>query len=129
MKIIIHDETKSGSILNQVRLKVSKDQITIKELIRLRVFQEAQEYNARKSAYFRGLVRPIHAQPILNGYKLDPKYKIDPLKQYYVAMDAFRRHGFYIMIDEKRIEDPEFEIPVNSEIRISFMKMVPLVEG
>ncbi len=129
MKIIIHDETKSGSILNQVRLKVSKNQISIKELIKLRVFQEAQEYNARKSAYFRGLVRPTHAQPILNGYKLDPNYKIDPQKQYYIAMDAFKRQGFHIMVDEKRIDDPDYEIPVNAQVRISFMKMVPLVEG
>jgi len=128
MKIIIHDETKSGSILNQVRLKVSKDRITIKELIKLRVFQEAQDYNTRRTSYYRGLVRPNNAKPMLNGYKLEPNYKIDPQKQYYIAMDAFKREGFHVLVDEKRVADPEFAISVDSQVRISFMKMVPVVE-
>ncbi|MEM6630706.1 MAG: hypothetical protein AAF694_13585 [Bacteroidota bacterium] len=129
MRIIIHDETQSGCILNQVKLKVSKNRITIKELIKLRIFQEAEEFNARRSSHYRGLVRPDHAVPMLSGFQLDPSYRIDPQKQYYVAMDAFKRQGFYVLVDEERIEDPDYAIAVRSCPRISFLKLVPVIGG
>ncbi len=129
MRIIIHDETQSGCILNQVKLKVSKNRITVKELIKLRIFQEAEEFNAKRSSHYRGLVRPDHAKPMLSGFQLDPSYRIDPQQQYYIAMDAFKRQGFFVMVDEEKIDDPDYAIAVRSAPRISFLKMVPVIGG
>lgn len=129
MRIIIHDETQSGCILNQVKLKVSKHRITVKELIKLRIFQEAEEFNAKRSSHYSGLVRPDHAKPVLSGFQLDPSYRIDPQKQYYIAMDAFKRQGFFVMVDEEKIDDPEYAIAIRSCPRISFLKLVPVVGG
>lgn len=127
--IIIHDETAAGSILNQLKLRINKEKITVKELIRMRVYQEVEAYNTRKGAFYRGLVRPNHAKPTFSGFELNPKYKIDPQKQYYVAMDAFKRQSFHLLVDDERVEDPEQPIDVRTKMRVSFMKLAPLVGG
>ena len=127
--IIIHDETASGSITNQLRLKIDRNHITAKELIKMRVFHEVNAFNARKNELYRGLIQPNNAKPMLNGYKLNPRYKIDPQKQYYVAMDAFKRQGFHLIIDDQKIDDPDFTIDMESNKRVSFMKLTPLVGG
>ena len=127
--LTIHDETTGGSILNQLSLRTPLKEITVKELIRLRVFHEVNEFNNKRSELFRGLVRPDNSEVILNGYKLNSRQKIDPEKQYYIAMDAFQRQGFYILVGEEKIEDPEHTISLGPGTQVSFLKVRPLVGG
>ncbi|MDX2249370.1 MAG: hypothetical protein SF052_21475 [Bacteroidia bacterium] len=129
MYLIIHDETTAGSILNQVKLKLSRDVISIAELIRIRVFQEVNEYNQKRPEYYRGLVQPAHAEIALNGYKMDKKHRIDPETQFSIAIDAFRRNEFQIIVDEKPVNDPDYSISVCPHTKISFLKLTTLVGG
>lgn len=41
--------------------------MTLRELIRRRIYQEVTEYNAKLSGCFRGLVQPTEAECALNG--------------------------------------------------------------
>lgn len=129
MNLTIHDETATGSITNQVKIKCCTESITIQELIKVRVFQEVTDYNQKRSEYYRGLVQPHEAEPVLSGYKLDRKYKINAEEQYAIALNAFFKQAFYVLIDEQKIDDPGFVIKLKPHTKISFLKLQPLVGG
>lgn len=105
------------------------ERMTVRELIRARIYQEVQDYNHREPECFRGLVEPTNAERVLNGYKLKAKRKIDWNEQFERALEAFRRNGFFILVGDNQAEnlDQEFEVKVDTEI--SFVKLVPLVGG
>lgn len=127
--LTIHDETTSGQKTNSFTLECLTERMTVRELIRARIYQEVQDYNLKEPEYFRGLVQPTEAERALNGYKLRAKRKIDWQEQYQRALEAFERNGFFVLVGNKQAEglDQEFDVKVDTEI--SFVKLVPLVGG
>lgn len=127
--ITIHDETTSGQKTNTFTIECLTERMTVRELIRARIYQEVQDYNLKEPEYFRGLVQPTEAERVLNGYRLRAKRKIDWQEQYERALEAFERNGFFVLVGAKQAErlDQEFDVKVDSEI--SFVKLVPLVGG
>ena len=96
--LTIHDETTSGQKTHSFTLDGLTERMTVRELIRARIYQEVQDYNQKEPEYFRGLVEPTHAERVLNGYKLKGKRKIDWEEQFKQALDAFQRNGFFILV-------------------------------
>jgi hypothetical protein len=129
MTITITDETAVGQILHQITLDLKKEIITIEELIKARVYKEVENHNNKKSDYFNGLVQPKEAEKTLNGYKLKKNSTIDAEQQVYIALDAFQKNGFFILIDNKQVENLDEEILVSLNTQVSFIKLTPLVGG
>jgi hypothetical protein len=127
--LTIHDETTSGQKTNTFTLDCLTERMTVRELIRARIYQEVQDYNQKEPEYFRGLVEPTAAERVLNGYKLKARRKIDWEEQYGRALEAFERNGFFVLVGNRQAEtlDEEFEVKVDTEV--SFVKLVPLVGG
>ena len=127
--LTVHDETTSGQKTNTFTLECLTERMTVRELLRARIYQEVQDYNQKEPEYFRGLVEPTNAERVLNGYKLTAKRKIDWQEQYNRALQAFERNGFFVLVGDKQAEnlDQEFEVKVDTEV--SFVKLVPLVGG
>jgi len=127
--LTIHDETTSGQKTNTFTLACLTERMTVRELIRARIYQEVQDYNQKEPEYFRGLVEPTNAERVLNGYKLRKKRKLDWQEQFDRALEAFTRNGFFVLVGDKQAEslDQEFSIKVDTEV--SFVKLVPLVGG
>jgi hypothetical protein len=127
--LIIHDETTSGQKTHTFTLECLTERMTVRELIRARIYQEVQDYNTRQPEYFRGLVEPSEAERTLNGYKLRARKKIDWEQQFARALQAFERNGFFVIVGDKQAArlDEEFEVKVDTEV--SFVKLVPLVGG
>jgi len=92
--LTIHDETTSGQRMNSLTLDCLTERMTVREVIRARIYQEVQDYNQRQPEYFRGLVEPADAERVLNGYKIKANRKIDWQEQYQKAIEAFGRNGF-----------------------------------
>lgn len=127
--LTIHDEMASGQKINTFTLKCLTERMSVRELIRARIYQEVQDYNQREPEYFHGLVEPSAAERVLNGYKLKAKRKIDWEDQFKRAVEAFGRNGFFVLVGERQAEslDEEFDVSVDTEV--SFVKLVPLVGG
>src|SRR5215469_2271029 len=127
--LTIHDETTSGGKTNTFTLDCLTETLTVRELIRARIYQEVQDYNLKEPEYFRGLVEPTNAEKVLNGFKLKAKRKIDWQQQYEKALEAFERNGFFVLVGDQQAEtlDQQFEVKVDTEV--SFVKLVPLVGG
>jgi hypothetical protein len=127
--LTIHDETASGQKTHTFTLDCLTERMTVRELIRSRIYQEVQDFNQKEPEYFSGLVEPTDAERVLNGYKLKTKRKIDWQAQFKKALAAFARNGFFILVGNKQAEslDQEFDVKVDTEV--SFVKLVPLVGG
>ncbi len=125
----ICDTTTLGNAGPVFVLDFLTERITVRELIRSRVYQEVKDYNTRQPEYFRSLVQPTDAEQTLNGYKLRKPRQIDWEKQFEQAIAAFQRNGFIILVDEEQVTELEQEIVIQPETAVTFLKLVPLVGG
>jgi hypothetical protein len=64
--ITIVDESTLGE-KRSWNLDLLNETVSLRELIRRRIYQEVTEYNARQSGFFCGLVQPTDAERVLNG--------------------------------------------------------------
>jgi hypothetical protein len=127
--ITINDETAIGKVLNQISIEVENEIMTVRELIKARVFAEVESYNERLPEYFSGLVQPTEAERVLNGYKMRERRKIDAEKQFYIALDAFQKNAFFLLIDNRQPDTLDEEVLVTNDTTVSFIKLTPLVGG
>jgi hypothetical protein len=132
--LMIRDETVSGEVYNEVPLKFSSERITVRDLIRERVYQEVQDFNRRThEQVFRGLVQPTDTERVLNGkrteYRLKAHREIQWKPQFEKAIEAFDRNGFLLLIDDKQAESLDQEFVIGHETLVSFVKLTMLVGG
>jgi len=127
--ILIKDESATGKILNEIMIAVENELTTVKEIIEARVYAEVEFYNQKLPEYFKGLVQPSDTERTLNGFKLKTPRKIDPEKQAYIALNAFQKNGYFILIDDQQAETLEQEILVGADTSVSFVQLTPLVGG
>lgn len=127
--LTIRDETAFGDEENSFTLEFLTEHVTVREVIRSRVYKEVQLYNAMQTEYFHGLVEPNDAEKTLNGYKLRTKRPIDWEAQYILALKAFHNNGFFILVDDSQVEDINQIVEIRYNTRVSFVKLVPLVGG
>jgi hypothetical protein len=129
INLTLYDETTSGQKQPALALDILSEQITARELIRRRVYQEVKDYNTRRPEYLRSLVQPTDAEQTLNGYRLRQPRQIDWEQQYEKALEAFERNGFIILVDQQQVEDLDTEIRIVPGTTVSFLKLIPLVGG
>ena len=134
--LTVRDETASGDELHSFPLEFPTERITVRELIRERVYQEVQDYNRRRDEMtFRGLVQPTDAERVLNTdrktytYHLKKHREIDWKVQFEKATDAFSRNGFFVLIDDKQADDLDQEVVIARGMEVTFVQLVPLVGG
>ena len=85
------DETTAGERSDAWHLEVFEERLTLREVIRRRVFQEVSEHNAASVLTFRGLVQPSDSHRVAGGYQMSKPRQVDPETQYAYAVDAFAR--------------------------------------
>lgn len=127
--LVIKDETAAGKTINELKVSFASELTTISEIINARVHAEVDKYNNKMPEYFKGLVEPGDAERTLNGYKLKEKRKVDAEKQCLVALDAFQKNGFFILIDNIQSKSLDQMVVINTNTNISFIKLTPLVGG
>ncbi|MGW2828745.1 hypothetical protein [Streptomyces sp. NPDC001286] len=123
------DETTAGERGAGRRLEVAEERLTVRELIRRRVFQEVAEYNAHTPGVFQGLVQPADTERVPNGYALRTPRRVDPEAQTQLALEAFTGNGFLVLVGDRQVTEPDEEIELASGTEVTFLKLVPLVGG
>ncbi len=132
--LMIRDETTGGQVYSETPLELPSERITVRELIRERVYQEVQDFNRKQGEVaFAGLVQPTDAERVLNGqrpeYVMKKHRQLDLQQQFDQAVDAFAKNGFFILIDDKQAEDLDQEFVVRSDTEVTFVKLTMLVGG
>lgn len=112
-------------------LVFKEERISLRDLIRERVYQEVDAFNLEMGDIFHGLVQPGQAERTLNGFRM-PKNKphfIDREVQYKEALELFEQNGFIVLADDRQIETLDQEIVLKSDSVVTFLKLIPLVGG
>ncbi|HEX3640283.1 MAG TPA: hypothetical protein VHV10_03225 [Ktedonobacteraceae bacterium] len=126
--ITIIDESTLGE--NRAwSLDLLDETVSLRELLRRRIYQEVTEYNARQSKYFHGLVQPTDAERTLNGYRLKTVHRLDWQAQYDKALEAFRYRGYILLVNDKQVADLDAPIELHARTKVTFLKLIPLVGG
>jgi hypothetical protein len=123
------DESTSGERVDAWHLEIFEERLSLREIIRRRVFQEVSEHNASSALTFRGLVQPTDTERNLNGYQLRAPRRVDPEEQVRRAEEAFARNGFVVLIAERQVEDLDAQVELRRDTEVTFLKLVPLVGG
>jgi hypothetical protein len=127
--LTIRDETTAGKKTGEFTLEFPAEKITVRELIRERVYQEVQDYNNSTKEHFRGLICPTDAEETLNGFKQKKRKQIDWKKQNDKAVEAFESNRVLVLIDERQAESLDEELTITSGMEVTFLKLTLLVGG
>jgi hypothetical protein len=127
--ITIRDETTSGQVLAEWSLECPAERLTVRELIRSRVYQEVQDFNLKQPEFFRGLVQPTDTEQTLNGFKLRKRRLLDWKPQFEKALSAFEARQILILVDDHQAMSLDEEIELRPETRVSFLRLTLLVGG
>lgn len=102
--LMIHDETADGAVLNQVCLWLEHDSITVEELLRLRIEQEAKDFHGEST---EGVKEALFYQQRAGAH---------------IALGAFREHGFILFIDNRQVDSLEEQIKVSANTSVRFVQ-------
>jgi hypothetical protein len=108
---------------------LASERVTARELIKRRVRQEVQDYNTSTPETFRGLIKPSQAEEALNGFRLKKRTAVNADEQLKVAVEAFSRNGFLLLVDDQQLTSLDEVIGLTESSRVTFVKLVPLVGG
>lgn len=131
-QVLVRDETTAGDRSDAIELTFPVEQITVRELIRERVYQEVDDYNRRSAdpgATFRGLVQPTDAEKVLNGVRPRAKRTIDWKKQFDEACQAYERNRILVLVGDHQTESLEETITLTRGVEVTFLRLVLLVGG
>ncbi|HMA08089.1 MAG TPA: hypothetical protein VKP68_09510, partial [Ramlibacter sp.] len=118
-----------GKTEHTFRVRVPGESISVRELIRSRVYQEVEEFNTRQPEVFRLLVQPGDAERTTNGFRMREPRFIDPQDQFAQAIEAFDRNGFVVLVDDRQVERLDARIDLRADTLVTFLQLVPLVGG
>ncbi len=132
--VTIRDETAAGAVVHEIPLEIPGERITVRDLIRERVYQEVQDFNRRgHDAVFRGLVQPADSERVLEQgrteYRMNRHRTIEWKPQYEKALEAFSRKGFLILVDDRQAAGLDEAFTVTPATQISFVRLTMLVGG
>lgn len=127
--IAFFDETTTGAKTPVLTIESLQAKVTVRELIRMRVYQEVQDYNRKLPETFQGLVQPTDAEQTLNGFKMKRRAPVDFEAQFGKATAAFEKNGFLVLIDDHQVESLSDIVGLHADTEVSFVKLVPLVGG
>lgn len=127
----IVDETSTGERLHEltIELRLVREKMTVRDLVTRRIRAEVRAHNAKPKPIYQGLVMPAEAERVLNGYRLAKARPIDEGEQITKALEAFERNGFLLFVGDEQADDLDAEIVVGEEVKVSFVRLVPLVGG
>jgi hypothetical protein len=128
ISVLIRDESP-GRTHTETRVDLPSERMKVRDLIQARVYREVDAFNSNQHDVYRGLVQPDQTEVTLNGFKMQKKRRIDPEKQYLIALDAFVKNGYFIIVNDAQAESLDQEVVLNENSVVAFVRLVPLVGG
>lgn len=112
-------------------LEFEEETVTVRELIRRRIYEECLEYNAGQRQAFEGLVTPEAAERALNGQKAGRGHILDWQQQFRKAVEGFERNGLIVLVGDEQAIDLEqpVQLTLREPLDVTFIKLIPLIGG
>ncbi len=129
--LTIQDQTLGNEVQNSFSLDVLTEHITVRELIRSRVYQEAKDHNLRlkqnPAEDFASFASPVEAA--LNKPKPRRTKQVDWKEQYGLAVQAVEKGRILILVGDRQVEDLDEDIEVRTDTVVTFLRLTLLAGG
>lgn len=125
--LTIRDQILGSGQPQEFDLEVLTEHITLRELIRSRVYQEVQDHNHGRGTSSM-LVRPNQAELSPRGSERKPR-EVDWQAQFQLAVEAFQRGQILVLVGDRQCLDLEDQVHVATSTKVTFVRLVPLVGG
>lgn len=131
ISVTIKDQSGAGKVGATITLDGIDSRVTVRDLIRTRVREEVARYNAKPAStdIFHGLVMPDGAEMTSRGFRMPKKRRIDWEQQADKALEAFQKNGFFVLVDDRQVTDPDEVLELAPDTDIRFIRLVQLVGG
>lgn len=131
ISVTIKDQSGAGKVAASITLDGVDSRCTVRDLIRTRVREEVARHNAKAvgTDVFRGLVMPDGAEPTTAGFRMSKPRRIDWERQAGQALEAFQRNGFFVLVADRQVTDPDEVLQLTPDTDIRFIRLVQLVGG
>ena len=132
MVITVHDETTGGFRSNSFELTFPTESITVRELIRERIYQEVQDYNRKAddtATLFRGLVQPRESEVAINGFRVPTGKQVDWKDQFVKACTAYEQNRILVLAGDQQTESLDETLLLKRGTEVTFLRLVLLVGG
>lgn len=126
---MVKDESATGKERGRILLDDVPSAVSVRDLVRFRVREEVARHNSQPAPVFRGLVQPTDSEVELNGYRLREPRKLDWEKQADVAVKAFAKNGYFVLVDGRQVESLDEVVRITVDTQVSFVRLVPLIGG
>ena len=127
--LTIRDETPGQTTFHEWSLEVLTERMTVRELIRSRVYQEVQDFNQRGVGDYRGLIQPTDAERTLNGSRLRHPREISFPQQLSRAIEAFESSQVLVLINDRQVDALDEETELKPGTTVTFLRLTLLVGG
>ena len=118
VSLTVHDETTSGSRVAGPTLEFPTERITVRELIRERVYQEVQDHNRRSAKVPGGGL----------GYRGEV-HEVDWGPRFRKACRAFEEGKLLIIVGDRQVEGLDAVVGLERMTSVTFLRLIPLVGG
>ena len=130
IRLVFTDETTSGGRDTAFTLDVPETSLPLRDVIRARIHAEVARHEAAEGPTpWRGLVRPVGAGGRLDGVGEPRDRKVDAEAQCQAAFQAFARNGFLVLVGDRQLTDLDEPVTGQSDVEVTFLKLIPLVGG
>lgn len=128
--LTIIDQDLTGAVSRTFELSFPSEQVTVRELIRERVYQEVDDYNrSQRDGFFEGLVQPSEAETERHGFRIKRGREIQWKPQYENAIDAYERNRILVLVNDRQTESLDETVEVGHGTEVTFLRLVMLVGG
>ncbi len=126
--VLVRDEQVSGTLDRSFVLQFPTEKITVRELIRERIYQEVDDHNRLRRELFLGLVRPEYQE----GHpqkKARIHQPIDWKKQFDSAVIAYEHRSILVLVDQRQTTSLDEVVVLKHDSEVTFIRLVMLVGG
>lgn len=123
--LTVRDESLDRRHAFEWPLNVLEERMSVRELIRTRIFEEVDRYNAEHPHSYRGLIHPVAD----NGQRGRIDRQINQQKQFELACEAFCQGRIVILIGDVRADDLDEEFDVAPGTTVTFLRLTLIVGG
>lgn len=127
MSLVVRDESHAGHILGGAVIDGLASLVTLRELLRIRVTREVEDYNADPGDVFRGLVQPADSIAVSDGFRMRSPRTLDPDHHVRAAEEAVRRGLLHAQIGDTDVGDLDDELDLRGVEELVLVKRRPVV--
>jgi hypothetical protein len=130
MQVMVCDQTVGGPITHQMMIDFLTENITLRDLIKSRVYQEVKDTNAKRSISATAMFQLSATEAMLNEAQKHREFKpIEFQTEYDKAIDAFLKGRYFVLIDNHQPMDLDEMIVLHPDKKVNFIKLVYLTGG